>query len=130
MNDHLSIAEFTKTCDPSQPQLVSNLLKITNTSTNFINNIRLTIHTDKLPICEEAIIRQRGALSFDPSTQCLELGNLAPNETAYFEYKFLSPTSLTSLCDHFLISYCDDKETFCKINEKVTDYLTSPASTS
>ena len=122
MKNHLAIAEFSKTTDSSIPGLVSNLLKITNTSTDFINNIKLTIDADKLPICEEVIIRQRGALSFDPTTQCLELGNLAPNETAYFEYKFISPSSLTSLSDHFLISYCEE-EAPCSIEKKVADFI-------
>lgn len=122
MNHIISISESTHPQDITQPGLINNCIKITNTSENFIHDVRLTIQSDQLPIFEEAVIRQRGSLSFDPSIQCLELGNLAPFESAYFEYKFLSPTSTSSLCDHFSISYVADTHPQ-RIEQKLTEYL-------
>ena len=122
MNNYLTISEITENLDINKPELINKRLKITNTSTQFINNIQLIIDADKLPICEKSIIRTRGSLSLDPSIQCLELGNLAPNETAYFEYKFHSPSNLSSLCEHFSIRYCNEQATFCT-ERKISDYL-------
>lgn len=123
MKNLITISETTKAIEKACPFLINNQLKITNTSDRCINNVKLIIHNHPFSICEEAIIRQRGALSFDPHTQCLDLGNLAPHESAYFEYKFLSPSSLSSLSDHLSITFTDENST--STEKKVTDFLSA-----
>lgn len=84
---------------------IQNQLKITNVSGKFINNIKLYFTSEKLPLLEQTIIRSRGALAFDPCIPSLELGNLAPNETAYFEYQFANTIKTLSLSNHIALSY-------------------------
>lgn len=123
MNHPITICETTQKNTLCPSPLISSQIEITNISDQFINNVKLTIHDVPFTICEEAVIRERGALSFDPDTQCLELGNLAPHESAYFEYKFFAPCSHVSLSDHFFISYTADPDLSIK-EKKVADYLT------
>lgn len=102
--------------------LVSKQIKITNTSTDYINDLKLIIHGHELNILAQSVTRLRGSLSFDSDTQCLNLGNLAPNETAYFEYQFLSPSNLSSLSSHFSICYYDPIEE-TTAERPLADYL-------
>lgn len=127
MKNPIAISEITKEVNTASPFLINNQIKITNTSEDFVNNVKLLIHTPSFTICEESVIRQRGIMSFTPETQCLDLGNLAPNESAYFEYKFLSPSSLSSLSQHFSITYTDAANTTVS-EKKIADYLSATSS--
>lgn len=62
-------------------------IKITNTSDDYLNDVLLTIDTKNCPLTYQVVKRERGTLDFSPPTLKVELGNLAPNESAYFEYK-------------------------------------------
>ena len=73
---------------PDEHSLSKRQIRITNTSSHFLNNLILNINTTDFPIVEQTIIRERGSLSYDKIQFTLELGNLAPDETALFEYKY------------------------------------------
>lgn len=107
---------------PTSSTLVSKQIKITNTSTDYIHDLKLIIHGHELNILAQSVTRLRGSLSFDTNAQCLELGNLAPNESAYFEYQFLSPSNLSSLSSHFSLRYYDPIEETTE-EHLLADYL-------
>lgn len=103
----IHISEVNKSKEISPIPILLNELKITNTSSQFIRDLKLIIHESNNPILEQCVTRERGKLSFEPQITCLELGNLAPDESAYFEYKFTSQSQLTSLATHFSLSYTE-----------------------
>lgn len=109
MNKLITISETCITKDSSSNALIQNELIITNTSSQYITDLKLIIQTPDASILEQSITRERGSLSFAPDVKCLELGNLAPDESACFEYKFTSPNHLTSLSPHFTLTYKDLK---------------------
>lgn len=108
MLNPIKVSEINKTIEVSTQTLINNELEITNTSSGYINNLKILIQGNDFSILEQAIIRQRGSLNFSPTENCLELGNLAPEESAFFEYKFISSRSLSSLSSHLTISYSLD----------------------
>ncbi|WP_054742689.1 hypothetical protein [Cellulosilyticum ruminicola] len=83
-------------------------IRITNTSSQFINNLTLNINASDFPFIEQTIIRKRGSLSYDKIQLTLELGNLAPNETALFEYKYPDTFTSYTLLTHLEFSYTPD----------------------
>lgn len=105
MINPIKVSEINKTIEITAKTLINNELEITNTSSGYINNLKIMIHNSDFSILEQAIIRRRGSLNFSPTENCLELGNLAPDESAFFEYKFTSSSSLYSLCPHLTLSY-------------------------
>ena len=120
----ISISETCTLKESSANSLIQNEPKITNTSSEYITNLKLIIHTPDSAILEQSVTRERGSLSFSPETTCLELGNLAPDESACFEYKFTSANHLTSLSSHFTLTYTD--LTSSKVTEKkILDFLAS-----
>lgn len=109
MNNFLNIQETT--IDTDENCLRKNQIRITNTSEHFINNLKLSIDTSDFPLIEQTIIRQRGTLCCDKILHTLELGNLAPDETALFEYKYKTEDTKQSLLDYLHISYTPDNTT-------------------
>ncbi len=105
MNNFLNIQETT--IDIGEGPLHKNQIKITNTSNQFINNLKLCIDTNTLPLVEQTIIRDRGALCYSENSHMLELGNLAPDETALFEYQYKTGSEQLehSLLSHIHFSY-------------------------
>lgn len=127
MQKPITISETCTLKESSADSLIQNELIITNTSSHYITNLKLMIHTPDSAILEQSITRERGSLSFAPETTCLELGNLAPDESACFEYKFTATNNLTSLSSHFTLTYTDLNNanvTEKKIVEFLTDSTT------
>lgn len=119
MPNFLNIQETT--IDTGEGLLQKNQIKITNTSNQFINDLKLNIDTTDFPLVEQTIIRERGTLCCDKDLCTLELGNLAPDETALFEYKYKLTDKKHdfSLLNHIHISYTPDNTDEC-ITEKPT----------
>lgn len=125
MQKPISISETCTVKESSVDSLIQNELKITNTSSHYITNLKLIIHTSGSTILEQSVTRERGSLSFAPETTCLELGNLAPDESACFEYKFTATNNLTSLSPHFTLTYTDLNN--ANVTEKkIVEFLTDP----
>lgn len=125
MKKPITISETCTLKESSANALIQNELTITNTSSQYITNLKLIIHTPDSAILEQSVTRERGSLSFSPETTCLELGNLAPDESACFEYKFTAANNLTSLSSHFTLTYTDLSNS--KVTEKkLIDFLTYP----
>ncbi len=122
MKNVLRLCEINKNIEISSQTLINNEIEITNTSSHYINNLKLIIQTNDFSIIKQSVTRQRGSLDFSPDTYCLELGNLAPEETAYFEYKFCSEKLLPSLSSHLILSYVLDNE-LAETKEKVSELL-------
>ena len=128
MMNAIKVSEINKTIEITAKTLINNELEITNTSPGYINNLKILIQGSDFSILEQAIIRKRGALNFSPTENCLELGNLAPDESAFFEYKFTSSSSLPSLSSHLTISYYLDnslEETKMVVADLLTPLATS-----
>ena len=125
MKKLMTISENCTTKDSASMPLIQNELIITNTSSDYITDLKLIINTPDSSILEQSITRERGSLSFPPETKCLELGNLAPNESACFEYKFTAINDLTSLSSHFTLTYKDLKGTTVA-EKKIVEFLTNP----
>ena len=104
----LNISELTSYGDSSNlnsTDYITKKIKITNNSSEHIDNIKLTIDTSKLPVLSQTIIRDRGSLGFDPSIPLIELGNLSPQESLYIEYKIPSSNLSSSLLSCISISF-------------------------
>lgn len=123
MQKPITISETCTLKEVSSDSLIQNELIITNTSSHYITNLKLIIHTPDSTILEQSITRERGSLSFAPETTCLELGNLAPDESACFEYKFTAINNLTSLSSHFTLSYTD-LDSSHMTEKKIVEFLT------
>lgn len=123
----MMISEICTLKEASSQALIQNELKITNTSSQDITDLKLIIHAPHDTILEQSITRERGSLSFSPEITCLELGNLAPDESALFEYKFTPTDNLTSLSAHFTLMYTDLNNR--QVTEKqLIDFLTDTPS--
>lgn len=125
MKKLMTISENCTTKDSSSMSLIQNELIITNTSSDYITDLKLIINAPDSSILEQSITRERGSLSFPPETKCLELGNLAPNESACFEYKFTAINDLTSLSSHFTLTYKDLKGAIVP-EKKIVEFLMNP----
>lgn len=123
MQKPITISETCTLKASSADSLIQNELTITNTSSHYITNLKLIIHTPDSAILEQSITRERGSLSFAPETTCLELGNLAPDESACFEYKFTTTNNLTSLSSHFTLTYTDLNNAHIT-EKKIVEFLT------
>ena len=123
----LQIIEILKTTEDPATHLVHEQIKITNISTDYINNLKLIIDDKDHALVEQLVTRERGSLSFSPTTTCLELGNLAPNESAYFEYKYTPPSNLAplSFTEHISLTYNDSHQD-CMSNKKIVEFLENP----
>lgn len=128
MNQLLKISEVSKKDGISSPTLINNQIEITNTSGHYLNNLKLCITKKEPFIVEQCIIRERGALSFDPALHFLEIGNLAPLETAYFEYKFTPLDNLSTLLSHITVSYTLENTTR-ETHKNIADLLQDDANT-
>lgn len=118
----LEITEFFSQTHDTAKGLVHEQLKITNISSEYINNLKLIIEDEGHILHEQEITRERGSLSFAPTTTCLELGNLAPEESALFEYTY-SATSLPSFFAHHIsLTYSNADEVFFP-EKKVVEFL-------
>lgn len=124
MANFLAISEIHKLKELTATTLIKNQIKITNTSNSYINNLELHIDRKNIPILEQSIIRSRGELSFEPSITSLEVGNLAPAETAYFEYKLMTTDDTTTLSPHITLSYTPENSTL-PIQKKLSELLDS-----
>lgn len=111
---------LTKHC-PSNKQLICEQIKITNISTDYIHNLRLIIDDKEHALIQQLITRERGSLVFSPDTTCLELGNLAPDESAYFEYTYASskPNAFKS---HISLTYTNPDNAFIP-EKKIAEFL-------
>ena len=117
------IEVFSKTYD-SATGLIHEQLKITNISSDYINNLKLIIEDQEHALLEQQITRERGSLSFSPTTTCLELGNLAPEESAIFEYKYNAGSLPNSFTNHISLTYSDKDASFLP-EKKVVEFLSS-----
>ena len=124
MLNPIKVTEINKTIEIHAETLINNELIITNTSNGYINNLKIMIQSGDFSILEQVIIRKRGTLNFSPAESCLELGNLAPEESAFFEYKFTSPINLPSLSSRLTLSY-HFEETTEQTKQVVSDLLSS-----
>lgn len=106
MKPCIHISEINKSCEINPTPSLTNELKITNISSEFISDLKLIIR-DTNGILHQCVTRERGTLTFEPHTTYLELGNLGPDESAYFEYKFATPTHLPSLTSSFSLLYTE-----------------------
>lgn len=118
----LEVTETLSQIDDSNTHLIHKQIKITNTSPDYIHNLKLIIDDKEHSLLEQLVKRQRGSLSFSPDTTCLELGNLAPDESAYFEYKYKAASTPTSLASHISLTYSDSDNTLVP-EQKITDFL-------
>ncbi|MBU3803809.1 MAG: hypothetical protein H9872_03490 [Candidatus Cellulosilyticum pullistercoris] len=128
MKKSITISETCTAKNSSSNPFIQNELIITNTSSDYITDLKLIIHTPDSSILEQSITRERGSLSFAPEVKCLELGNLAPDESACFEYKFTAANDLTSLSPHFTLTYKDLKDATVT-EKKIVEFLTNPTTT-
>ncbi|WP_069998954.1 hypothetical protein [Cellulosilyticum sp. I15G10I2] len=124
MSSILKISEVTQNISATSDSCIKAQIKITNTSNAYINNLKLIIKPKEIPILEQCIIRQRGALSFDTAFDQLDVGNLAPDETAYFEYAFKPAKDICSLSSQIIIRYTPEYSNM-EIMANVTDLLDS-----
>lgn len=60
--------------------------KITNTSDEIVQNIKLLLPVDSSYIC--TLVRERGNMNFDATIKEIEVGNLYPLESAHLYCKF------------------------------------------
>lgn len=127
MNPLIKITEVTKNIPGSDHPVCLNELKITNVSSQYLNNLKLVINPDDACILEQFVRRERGSLAFAPDTTCLELGNLAPDESAYFEYKFTSKPNQISLTPNFSLIYTDENHPAATTEKKIADLLSDSA---
>lgn len=104
----------------------SQQYKITNISTDYVNDLKLIIDDHDHLLLEQFVKRERGSLSFSPEITCLELGNLAPEESAYFEYKLSNPNALPSFHEQISLTYdsCSPSDNCPK---KIADFLLDSA---
>lgn len=124
MHAILKISESTQnTPDPSAHYMKAQL-QITNASPSYIHNLKLIVNTKETSILPQCIIRQRGTLCFETPLEEVDVGNLAPDETAYFEYAFKPQEDSSSLSSHILVEYTAENSTDV-IYEKINDLLTS-----
>lgn len=86
MKNNLPI-EITDFSYSSDSDCLNGGFKITNVSSDYINDLKLIIEDQEHALLEQLVTRERGSLSFPLDVACIELGNLAPNESAYFKYK-------------------------------------------
>ncbi len=124
----LEASELNKTPSASNELMVKQV-KLTNISTAYISDLKLLISGTPVPIVESVIIRERGALSFEGNITLLEMGNLAPAETAYFEYTFPSTPEVPSLSNNILLTYHDDctgKNATSQLNHLLNPLSDSP----
>lgn len=119
---HLEVIEvFSKTYDQATG-LIHEQIKITNISSEYVNNLKLIIEDRQHVLCEQQVKRERGELSFSPTTTCLELGNLAPSESAVFDYKYSSKTLPSFFAHHISLTYSNDNEAFLP-EKKIVELL-------
>lgn len=102
-NNPLKIIETTYELEDMSLSII-NRLEIINSSQRYMNNVKLTISNNS-SIINQRIIRERGELTVDSTIHLLELGNLAPNETAYFEYTMLPESNTFPAKPKLLVSY-------------------------
>ncbi|MDF2614152.1 MAG: hypothetical protein K0S71_1938 [Clostridia bacterium] len=122
MSANLKISEVIENIITPSDNCIRAQIKMTNTSNTFINNLKLIIKAKEIAILEKSVIRQRGALSFDAAESELDVGNLAPDETAYFEYAFKPIENINSLSSQMIISYTPEYSD-SEVSENVTELL-------
>ena len=105
MASPLKIVEINKNIKICSTTLIDSEIIITNSSLYPLKNIRLSLEGQDFSILSQSIIRKRGCINFPPTQNCLDIGNLEPNESAYFEYSFSSSKSLISLADSLILTY-------------------------
>ena len=105
MSNPLRIIEINKNIKICTHTLIDNEIVITNTSLHPLTNIKLTLEGQDFSILSQSLIRERGSMEFSPHQNYLEIGNLEPQESAYFEYSFSSNKSLVSLANNFVLTY-------------------------
>jgi len=122
MHSVLKFSEITENITASSAPHIRAQLKMTNTSTTYINNLKLIIKTREIALLEKSVIRERGTLAFDAMAYELEVGNLAPDETAYFEYAFEPLENIASLSSQMTISYTPEYSN-SEVSENVVELL-------
>ncbi len=108
MPNPIRITEINKNIKICTHTLIDNEIIITNTSPYPLNNIRLSLEGQDFSILSQSIIRERGTMDYPPHQNYLDIGNLEPEETAYFEYSFSSTKSLVSLASSLVLTYTID----------------------
>lgn len=99
-------------------------IKITNVSPDYIHNLKLIIDDSEHSLVTQLIKRERGALSFEPPLNCLELGNLAPEESAYFEYTYKEIPESASFISHLSLTYGNESDNVTH-QKKVVEFLSN-----
>lgn len=122
MNAILKISEITENITTLSDIHIRAQIKMTNTSNSYINNLKLIIKAKEIAILEKSVIRQRGSLSFDDEVNELDVGNLAPDETAYFEYAFKPLEDIHSLSSQMTISYTPEYSG-SEVSENIVELL-------
>lgn len=117
----LKVTKLISQTDDSATRLIHEQIQITNVSSDYIHNLTLLIDDQEHKLVEKLVTRSRGSLAFEPEISELPLGNLAPSESAYFDYKYTcdKPSSFT---DHISLTY--SKETHSTISpKKIVEFL-------
>ncbi len=105
MCKQIKITEIKNDIQVCNTTLMDNELIITNTSGLTLNNIKISLEGKDYSILSQSIIRERGTFNFPPYQNCLEVGNLAPEESAYFKYTCSSINNLVSLAGNLILTY-------------------------
>lgn len=111
---------ISQTYDPIT-KLIHEQIEITNVSSDYINDLKLFIDDKEHSLAWQLVTRNRGSLSFEPEIKELNLGNLAPDESAYFDYKYRSDKP-SSFSEHISLTY--SKENHSAISpKKIVEFL-------
>lgn len=108
MPNSFRVIEINKNIQICSNTLIDNEIIITNTSPYPVNNVTLSLEGQDFSILSQSITRERGAMNFSPHENQIKIGNLEPDETAYFEYSFSSTKSLISLANSLVLTYSID----------------------
>ena len=120
----MSIFKITKLIsqtDDSAARLIHEQIQITNVSSDYIHDLTLLIDDKEHTLVEQLVTRSRGSLSFEPQIKELPLGNLAPQESAYFDYKYTASTP-SSFTEHISLTYSKEMHA-CILPKKIVEFL-------
>ncbi len=118
----LQIMQKLMTEDVSSSDHLEGRIIFTNVSNLFLNNVTLNLSIKNSSIIEQSIVRERGALCFDNTDESLIIGNLAPNESAYYYYKLKAEDTNNKIdgLDTIKITYIEENSNL------ITEVLSNP----
>ena len=117
----LKVTKLISQTDNSATRLIHEQIQITNVSSDYIHNLTLLIDDKEHKLVEQLVTRSRGALAFEPEISELPLGNLAPSESAYFDYKYTCD-NLSSFTEHISLTYSKGIHS-CILPQKIAEFL-------